>query len=110
MTVYLVPQVKVNVEDISLVGKVQPSTVTFQGRSMYFVYYQLGKGNSKFSFSFNVSVPEHWQGPTVNLTVVGRYVHPDKMQKTPQFLQLLEKMPSWTDVVAWLGTNYVYQI
>lgn len=110
LTVYMVPTENVTLVNISLVDKVALSTTTFQGRPMYFIYYQLGKGDMNFNFTFNVKVPDNWKGPTMNVTVVGRYVHSNQMRKTPQFIELIENMPDWTDVTAWLGTNYVYVV
>ncbi|XP_066259368.1 endoplasmic reticulum metallopeptidase 1-like [Euwallacea similis] len=110
LTIYIIPKEDVSMQNISFVAELNSSHITFQGRPMYFIYRQLGTGELKHSFTFNVRTQTNWIGPTVNLTVVGRYVHPSRMKKTAQYLELIQQMPQWTDVTAWLGTNYVYQI
>ncbi|XP_066140903.1 endoplasmic reticulum metallopeptidase 1 [Euwallacea fornicatus] len=110
LTIYIIPQEEVSIQNISFVSELNSSHITFYGRPMFFIYCQLGTGELKHDFTFNVRTQTNWTGPTVNITVVGRYVHPAKMKKTPQYLDLIQQMPEWTDVTAWLGTNYVYQI
>lgn len=110
LTYYLVPKKKVTLVNISLLDEVPEPSRIFDGRPLYFILYQFGKGEIKPSFDFTVEVPEGWEGPTVDLIVIGRYVHEKKMRKTPQFVNLLNQMPNWADVTAWLATYHAYVI
>ncbi|KAL1505193.1 hypothetical protein ABEB36_004814 [Hypothenemus hampei] len=112
MNFYLVLKEDVSLLNISLANEIQPTTTTIENRPMYFILHQSTKEVTQFNFSMKLLVPEnHVKGEaTMNFTIAARYVHPKRMTKTPQFLELIEQMPDWTNVVAWLGTNYAYII
>lgn len=104
------PMENITFLNISLVDKIHQSETKFHDRPLYFLCYQSGKGDMRFNFTFNVRIPLHWKGPTMNLTIIGRYVHTDQLKKTAEYIELLAQMPKWTDITAWLGSSYSYVI
>lgn len=60
--------------------------------------------HSKYSYCAQVP-PDNAVGSTVDIAVIGHYLHDDR---TPDFKQFLTCFPSWAHVTAWTATFKIH--
>ncbi|XP_050311953.1 endoplasmic reticulum metallopeptidase 1 isoform X2 [Anthonomus grandis grandis] len=108
---YITPKTNVTFINTSLITVVKPTIFTFQGRPVYVVLYQLGKGDgTPLTFNLTVLLPEGYSGPTMDIGLSGRYVHQNRIEKTEKYLEFLKNFPNWAHPIAWLASYHSYVI
>lgn len=101
--IYLSPKSNASLLNTSLADGPSEPSVEWNGRPVYIIIHTYGKEKAELNFSFDVEVPDDWkQSYTVDIAMFGSYVH-KRIQKTPQYLDLLKKFPDWADVVPFVG-------
>ncbi|KAK9891008.1 hypothetical protein WA026_013341 [Henosepilachna vigintioctopunctata] len=77
--------------------------IRWEDRSYYFFVYTCGKKLEPLNAVLDFSVPQNHSGPVLDISVVGNYVHPKKIRRSPDFDKMLSKFPYWADLTAWVA-------
>ncbi|KAI4469139.1 metallopeptidase m28 family member [Holotrichia oblita] len=76
------------------------TTVPWNNRKTYFVFYGTGYESVPLKLSMNFTVPKEHKGPIADVAVTGHYFF-GKSKTSAEFQELIEKFPSWTAVTSW---------
>ncbi|KAJ8963361.1 hypothetical protein NQ318_018833 [Aromia moschata] len=108
LAIYLVPKKDMKLVRISLIESLVQSNFWYNDRQLYFILFTYGRDPADLSFTFDVEVPEGYNGTTVDVAATAKYVHDKKFVKTPYYLSLIRQFPDWADVTPWLGVYSSY--
>lgn len=81
---------------ISLVDAIDPNPRHWNDQLLYHMSFAYGKGSPSFTFDFVIQRDEGTSGPLADFTVIGKYIHDEKIQKTDEYQSFLAEFPAWT--------------
>ncbi|KAK4883948.1 hypothetical protein RN001_000219 [Aquatica leii] len=94
----------------SLVDRLPENPIIWNNKPTYVIMHMWGVESTPLLFTLDFKVPKYWEGPIMDIAVVGHCVHDRTNVKTPQFVQFLNEFPKWADVTPYLTTydSWVY--
>lgn len=91
----------------------EPMSVLWKGRPTYFVYHARGIAFERFDVTIDFkrkAKPDPTSSdPLVDINYSAFYLHGAEM-KSPEMLQFIKKLPSWTYVLGFTGVSHVYHV
>ncbi|XP_050500208.1 endoplasmic reticulum metallopeptidase 1-like isoform X1 [Diabrotica virgifera virgifera] len=106
--VFMVPKEGMKMVNISLLEKVPKFINSFHGRPLVFLNSVAGESPTTLTITFDMEVPENYEGPTMDIAISSIFVHSKTAIKTPYYQQFLQQFPDWADLTAWIGSYAAY--
>lgn len=102
MVVVLWPKRGISLTGWSFAAGIPKTVNLWQDRPYYIIKYTRGLAGTAWELWFDLKIPaENAAGPTVDVAVVGHYLHDDR---TTAFKQFLTRFPSWAHITSWTAT------
>ncbi|CAG9830170.1 unnamed protein product [Diabrotica balteata] len=106
--VFMVPKEGMKMLNISLLDKLPKFINSFHGRPLVFLNSVAGESPTTLTITFDMEVPENYEGPTIDVAISSIFVHSKLAVKTPYYQQFLQQFPDWADLTAWIGSYAAY--